>query len=103
MKSLGNTCLAAVIAYLSHYGAIKLYTNVCLPSGFSGFLQGTVTAGSPVCAGALTIASQSHLAYSTILITSLSRIFVDYMPWNMTCRRSRPTATAANSVESKAS
>ncbi len=79
MNHILKTALAALIAYSSHYGMTKFYTTYCIPDGFWGFIQGSATTGSPLCSGAFTVMTQTHTAYSTILITSLSHLFVDSM------------------------
>ncbi len=79
MIPLVKTALAAVLAYSTHYGMTKFYTTYCLPDGFWGFVQGTTTTGSPLCSGAFAVMTQTQTAYSTILITSLSHLFVDSM------------------------
>ncbi len=79
MYPLVKTVLAAVLAYSTHYGVTKFYTGYCVPDGFWGFVQGSISAGSPLCSGAFTVMTQTQTAYSTILITSLSHLFVDSM------------------------
>ncbi len=78
MSTLVRTFLSAVLAYSAHYSVSKLYSEVCIPSGFVGFLQGGITAGSPICSTALSFMMNTHNAYSTIILASLSRLFVDF-------------------------
>ena len=72
-----KTLLAAMMAYASHYGITKVYSEFCVPSGVMGFVQGMITAGSPVCSTAFAVMSNTHITYSTIILTSLSRLIID--------------------------
>jgi hypothetical protein len=78
MSTIVRTFLSAVLAYTAHYSVSKLYSEICIPSGILGFFQGGITAGSPICSTALTFMSNTHNAYSTIILASLSRMFVDF-------------------------
>ncbi len=42
MDSLWKSCLSACVAYGSHYCMTKIYSEICLPDTFYGFLQGEV-------------------------------------------------------------
>ncbi len=75
--ALYKTLLAAMMAYASHYGITKIYSEFCVPSGVWGFVQGIITAGSPVCSTAFSVMSNTHITYSTIILTSLSRLIID--------------------------
>lgn len=68
---------SAVIAYGAHYGVTKLYSNICVPDGVYGFLQGSITTGSPVCSMLFTIMTNTNVTYSTLLTISITRIVVD--------------------------
>jgi hypothetical protein len=50
---------------------------MCIPDGFGGFFSGMVHTGSPVCAGILNVMSHSHITFTTIIVTSMSRLLVD--------------------------
>ncbi len=78
MSTIVRTFLSAVLAYSTHYGVTKLYSEFCIPSGVYGFFQGGLTAGSPICSTALTFMTSTHNAYSAIILASLSRMFVDF-------------------------
>jgi hypothetical protein len=77
MHTLARTVLAAFLAYSSHYVFTKTYAWVCIPDGFGGFFTGMMHAGSPICAGILNIMSHSHVTFTTIVVTSISRLLVD--------------------------
>lgn len=77
MNQLVRTCITAFLAYSAHYGVTKLYTNICIPSGVYGFFVGGVTTGSSVCTTILQFMTNSQTAFSTIIVTSLSRMIVD--------------------------
>jgi hypothetical protein len=42
MDSLWKSCLSACVAYGSHYCMTKIYSEICVPDTFYGFLQGEV-------------------------------------------------------------
>ena len=72
-----RTTVAALISYSAHYGVTRVYTYICIPDGFYGYLQGIITTASPICATLLSVMSHSHITYSTLIVTSLARILVD--------------------------
>jgi hypothetical protein len=84
MHTLLKTGLSAVIAYTSHYSITKLYSNFCIPDGVYGFFKGILSAGSPVCSTTFSVMSNTHITYSTILMTSLSRLLIDGLETIMT-------------------
>lgn len=77
MHHFVRTCIAAFLAYSSHYAFTKTYSYLCIPDGFGGFLTGMMYTGSPVCAGILNVMSHSHITFTTIIVTSMSRLLVD--------------------------
>jgi hypothetical protein len=77
MHNLARTLLAAFLAYSSHYAFTKTYAWVCIPDGVSGFFTGMMHAGSPICAGILNVMSHSHVTFTTIVVTSMSRLLID--------------------------
>jgi hypothetical protein len=77
MHNITKTLLAAFLAYSSHYVFTKTYAWFCIPDGFSGFFTGMMYTGSPVCAGILNIISHSHVTFTTVLVTSMSRLLID--------------------------
>ena len=78
MSTIIRSFLSAALAYTAHYSVSKLYSEICIPSGFIGFFQGGITAGSPICSTALSFMTNTHNAYSTIILASLSRMIVDF-------------------------
>lgn len=77
MNPLVKTAITAIVAYSSHFGITKLYTAFCVPDGFYGFIQGFLTTGGPLCSSLLSLMTHTQLTYSTLLITSMARMFVD--------------------------
>ncbi len=77
VAAIYKTLLAAMMSYASHYGITKIYSEFCVPSGAMGFVQGMISAGSPVCSTAFSVMSSTHITYSTIILTSLSRLMID--------------------------
>jgi hypothetical protein len=90
MYPLARTALAAFIAYSSHYAITKAYAYYCIPDGIWGFFQGGLTTGSPLCQGAFTVMTQTQTAYSSILITSLSHVFIDMMSYTIEKKHTEP-------------
>jgi hypothetical protein len=80
MEAITRGVLSGLLAYSIHYGTIKLYTTYCVPDGTWGFVQGMITAGSPVCQSALAIVSQTQLSYSSFVLFGVSRVVVDMIP-----------------------
>lgn len=80
MEAITRGVMSGLLAYSIHYGTIKLYTTYCVPDGTWGFVQGMISAGSPVCQGALSIISQTQISYSSFVLLGVSRVFVDMIP-----------------------
>jgi hypothetical protein len=72
-KGIGS----ALISYTAHYATVKAYSEFCVPTGFQGFLQGLVSAGSPVCHLGVQAITATQLSYSTVIMMGISRIFLD--------------------------
>lgn len=73
LKGLGS----ALIAYTAHYGSSKLYSEFCVPDGVWGYLQGMVTAGSPVCQAGMKVMEATQVSYSTVILMGLTRLALD--------------------------
>jgi hypothetical protein len=67
----------ALIAYSAHYGMVKAYSAACVPDGFWGFVQGLVTAGSPVCQAGVQIISSTQMTYGTVITLGITRLVLD--------------------------
>jgi hypothetical protein len=79
MEYIIKTGLSALVAYSAHYGATKFYNSVCVPDGIIGYLQGLITTGSPVCQAGLQIISNTQTSYSSMVLISLTRLFIDFI------------------------
>ena len=77
MDQLVKIAGSVLLTYTTHYVAANLYTNLCVPTGVWGFIQGMVTTGSPVCSATLNYVSSSQSSYSTILTVTASRLIMD--------------------------
>lgn len=66
-----------LLTYSTHYGATKLYTTLCVPDGFAGYVYGMFTTGSPICTATLSYVSNSQSSYATVITTTLSRAIMD--------------------------
>jgi hypothetical protein len=74
---IAKAILSAAIAYTAHYASAKAYDYVCVPDGYLGFFYGFVSMGSPICRAGLTLMTNSQVSYSSLITTSISRLFVD--------------------------
>lgn len=79
MEAIGKTLLSAVVVYSTHYGASKLYDYACVPDGIWGFIQGSFTAGSPICKATLDVVANTQSSYSSIILMSITRIVIDHV------------------------
>jgi len=79
MEHLSKGVVSAIIAYTTHYGTTKLYNHFCVPDGILGYLQGLLTAGSPVCQAGVQIISSTQVSYSTVITMGLSRLVLDWV------------------------
>ena len=77
MESITKTVVSALIAYTAHYGGTKLYSHLCVPDGILGYLQGMVSAGSPVCQAGISVISNTQVTYSSMILMGLTRVLVD--------------------------
>jgi hypothetical protein len=74
---IAKAILSAAIAYTAHYASAKAYDYICVPDGYLGFFYGFVSMGSPICRAGLTLMTNSQVSYSSLITTSISRLFVD--------------------------
>lgn len=79
MEPLIKSVASALVTYSAHYASVKIYNYVCVPDGFTGYLTGIVTMGSPVCQVGMKLMTNTEVSYSTICIMGISRIIIDYL------------------------
>jgi len=79
MDQLAKIVGSIVLTYSTHYVAANFYTNVCVPTGIWGFVQGMFTTGSPVCSATLNYVSSSQTSYTSILTVTASRLVMDML------------------------
>ena len=79
MEAIAKGLLSASIAYTVHYGAVKAYDSFCVPDGFWGFVQGLVSAGSPVCSAGIQVISSTQMSYGTLVMMGITRLALDYI------------------------
>ena len=79
MDALWKGAASAAVAYTAHYGMVKAYSAACVPDGVWGFIQGLVSAGSPLCQAGVQIISNTQLAYGTVITMGLTRLAIDYL------------------------
>ena len=73
---LAKTLLSVVLVYSTHYGTAKIYDNVCVPDGVTGYLQGFITTASPWCKMALDVMKTTENHYSSVILVGLSRLLL---------------------------
>lgn len=66
-----------ILTYTTHYGAAKVYTSICIPDGWLGFVKGMFTTGSPICSSILSYISNSQSSYATVITATVSRSLMD--------------------------
>jgi hypothetical protein len=76
IQELFKTLLSILLVYSTHYGTAKIYDNVCVPDGISGYLQGLITTSSPWCKMALEIMKTTENHYSGVILVGLSRLLL---------------------------
>ena len=79
MEPLIKSVASALVTYSAHYASVKVYNYLCVPDGFTGYLTGIVTMGSPVCQVGMKLMTNTEVSYSTICIMGISRIIIDYL------------------------
>jgi hypothetical protein len=72
MQAIGKLLLTAFFTYGTHYGITKIYSTYCIPDGVWGFVQGSLTTGSPICSTIFNAMSHTQTSYGTIIVTTLS-------------------------------
>ena len=77
MEPIYKAVVTALIAYSSHYGVVKLYDHLCVPDGIRGFITGIFTTGSPICSMGVNMISGTQVTYSSMLLTTVTRLVVD--------------------------
>uniref|UniRef100_A0A6C0HK60 Uncharacterized protein n=1 Tax=viral metagenome TaxID=1070528 RepID=A0A6C0HK60_9ZZZZ len=79
LAEVGKTVAAVIVTYSAHYASIKVYSGVCVPDGILGYIQGFLSAGSPLCSATLAYASNSQNSYATLITMAVSRIAIDML------------------------
>jgi len=79
MEPLAKGAASAIIAYTAHYGTAKLYNYFCIPDGVWGYVQGYITAGSPICRAGMEIMVSSQLSFNTVIMVGMTRIVLDWV------------------------
>ena len=72
METIAKTALTAFFTYSAHYGISKAYSEYCIPDGVWGFIQGSLTTGSPICSSVFSAMSHTQVSYGTVILTTLS-------------------------------
>jgi hypothetical protein len=75
-KELMKMLLSVVLVYSAHYATSKVYDNLCVPDGLTGYLQGFITTASPWCKMSLDIMKATENHYSSVILVGLSRILL---------------------------
>jgi hypothetical protein len=80
MEAIARGVTSGLLAYSVHYATMKAYSTACIPDGTWGFIQGLLSAGSPVCQAMLTVVSQTQVSYSSFVLIGVARVIVDMIP-----------------------
>ena len=56
-----------------------MYNYACVPDGIIGYMYGFVSMGSPVCQVGLQAMTSTQVSYSSMIMTGITRIIVDYI------------------------
>lgn len=76
LQEASKLALSTFIVYSVHFGAVKAYDAFCVPDGVYGYLQGLITAGSPVCKFALDTVTSTQNHYSGVILVGVSRVLL---------------------------
>lgn len=72
-KEVLKILLSVILVYTTHYATAKVYDNLCVPDGMTGYLQGFITTASPWCKMSLDIMKATENHYSSVILVGLSR------------------------------
>jgi len=75
-KEIATTGISTLVVYSTHYVSAKLYSGICIPNGFTGYMVGFVTTASPWCRLILEVMKLTENQYSTIILLVLSRLLM---------------------------
>jgi hypothetical protein len=75
-KELLKMLLSVILVYTAHYATAKVYDNLCVPDGMTGYLQGFITTASPWCRMSLDVMKATENHYSSVILVGLSRILL---------------------------
>jgi hypothetical protein len=74
-----KSAASALIAYTAHYASTKFYSYACVPNGWTGYLTGLITTGSPVCQVGVQMITSTQTSYSSMILMGISRFLVDLL------------------------
>jgi len=77
MEAILKSAATALISYSAHYGMAKFYNFACVPDGIFGYLQGMVSAGSPVCQAGIQVLTHTQVSYSSMIMMGITRVAID--------------------------
>jgi len=77
LEEIVKTVGAVLLTYTAHYATTKIYSSVCIPDGFWGYMQGFLTTGSPLCSATLNYAATTQNSYATIVTMTVSRLLIE--------------------------
>ena len=78
MEYFAKGVMSVMLAYTTHYGVTKLYSQYCVPDGILGYCYGFITTGSPICKGAVHLISSTQVSYSSVITLGISRFVLDW-------------------------
>ena len=79
MEPILKFAATAALTYSTHYSIAKVYNMACVPDGIMGYIYGFVSMGSPVCQVGLQAMTSTQVSYSSMIMTGITRLVVDYI------------------------
>jgi len=79
MEAILKAVATVFVSYGTHYTVTKLYSRFCVPDGLYGFVQGLLSAGSPLCHGGMEVMRNTQTSYSSLVMAGASRLFIDML------------------------
>jgi hypothetical protein len=67
MRTTITTVLLGLFVGTLAWSSTRIYAGYCVPAGFHGWIQSFVTSSSAPCQAILTLVTNSHTLYSTMI------------------------------------
>ena len=67
VKNILRAVIPFVIVFMSHYVAVHIYAELCVPFSLKGLITSLITTASPWCTGLITIINNTHNMYIVVV------------------------------------